>query len=469
MALSCNGMNKVETAAPRLPSLDAVLRSPAAAALTARFGRAAATEALRDTIAEHRAARRFGVGPAALLDIAADALTRRFTASQVAVFNLTGTVLHTNLGRAPLPPEAAAAAAAALAGATTLEFDRATGRRGERDDHIRPLLRALTGAEDATVVNNNAAALMLILNTLALRRDVPVSRGELIEIGGSFRIPDIMARAGARLVEVGTTNRTHAHDYRAAIGPRTALLMRVHQANYAIAGFTAAVPTAELAAIAHAAGLPMVDDLGSGSLIDLARFGLPHEPMPQESLAFGADLVCFSGDKLLGGPQAGIIVGRAALIARLNANPLKRALRLDKARLAALEAVLRLYQAPDRLAERLPALRLLVRDPDGIRATAERVAAALRRLLPDRDIAVEACRSQIGSGALPVDLLASFAVTVAGAGLEALAAAWRGLARPVLGRIGQHRLWLDCRCLEAADEADLLRQFADCASPVRTR
>jgi L-seryl-tRNA(Ser) seleniumtransferase len=461
-------MNQVETVAVRLPSLDAVLRTPEAAVLIARFGRSATTEALRETLAGHRAARRLSVGTVALIDTAADALSRRSAASQVTVFNLTGTVLHTNLGRAPLPPEAAAAAAAALAGATTLEFDRATGKRGERDDHIRPLLRALTGAEDATVVNNNAAALMLILNTLALRREVPVSRGELIEIGGSFRIPDIMARAGARLIEVGTTNRTHARDFRAAIGKRTALLMRVHQANYAIDGFTAAVPGAELAAIAHEAGLPMVDDLGSGSLVDLARHGLPHEPMPQESLAAGADLVCFSGDKLLGGPQAGIIVGRAALIARLNANPLKRALRLDKARLAALEAVLRLYQAPDLLAARLPALRLLTRDPDGIRATAERVAPVIRKLLPDRTIAVEACRSQIGSGALPVDLLPSFAVTIGGGGLEALAAAWRGLARPVLGRIAQHRMWLDCRCLEADDEAELLRQFSGYASPARS-
>jgi L-seryl-tRNA(Ser) seleniumtransferase len=458
-------MDKVETA--RLPSLDAVLRAPAAAALIARFGRIATTEALRETAAEHRAAGNVAVGAAGLLDAAADALARRFAASQVPVFNLTGTVLHTNLGRAPLPPEAAAAAAAALAGATTLEFDRTSGRRGERDDHIRPLLRRLTGAEDATVGNNNAAALMLILNTLALRQEVPVSRGELIEIGGSFRIPDIMARAGARLIEVGTTNRTHARDFRAAIGKRTALLMRVHQANYAIAGFTAAVPADELTAIAHEAGLPMVDDLGSGSLVDLARWGLPHEPMPQESLAAGADLVCFSGDKLLGGPQAGIIVGRAALIARLNANPLKRALRLDKARLAALEAVLRLYQAPDRLAERLPALRLLVRDSDDIRASAERVAPVLRDLLPDRTVAVAACRSQIGSGALPVDLLPSFAVTVAGGGLEALAATWRGLPRPVIGRIAQQRLWLDCRCLEAADEAELLRQFAGCATSGR--
>jgi L-seryl-tRNA(Ser) seleniumtransferase len=239
--------------------------------------------------------------------------------------------------------------------------------------------------------------------------------------------------------------------------------MRVHQANYAIAGFTAAVPIVELAALAHAAGLPMVEDLGSGSLIDLARWSLPHEPMPQESLRAGADLVSFSGDKLLGGPQAGLIVGSKALIARLNANPLKRALRLDKARLAALEAVLRLYQAPDLLEERLPTLRLLVRSPSDIRATAERVAAALRAVLPGRAVQVEPCRSQIGSGALPVDLLPSFAVTLAGPGLETLAASWRALPRPVVGRLAQHLLWLDCRCLERDDEAALIAQFAGCS------
>jgi L-seryl-tRNA(Ser) seleniumtransferase len=451
----------IEEAAPRrLPSLDAILRTPEAVVLVTRFGRSATVSALRDVLASRREARRFGDGAAEVLDEAADELARRFAASQVSVFNLTGTVLHTNLGRAPLPKEAADAAAAALAGATTLEFDRATGRRGERDDHIRPLLRALSGAEDATVVNNNAAAVLLILNTLALGREVPVSRGELIEIGGSFRLPDIMARAGARLVEVGTTNRTHARDFRAAIGAQTALVMRVHQANYAISGFTASVPPAELAGIAHESGLPLVEDLGSGSLVDLSEFGLPHEPMPQESLRSGADLVCFSGDKLLGGPQAGLIVGSKSLIARLNANPLKRALRLDKARLAALEAVLRLYQSPDLLAERLPVVRLLVRPIEAIKATAERVAAELQALLPAREVAVAACRSQIGSGALPVDLLPSWAVTVSGSGLEQLAASWRALPRPVIGRQAQGLLWLDCRCLEADDERALLDQFA---------
>jgi L-seryl-tRNA(Ser) seleniumtransferase len=447
-----------QSASP-LPSLDALLRTAEAELLVARFGRPAAAAALRSELASRRAARAFPAPPAAILDAAADALVRRFAASQRPVFNLTGTVLHTNLGRAPLPPEAAAAAAEALASATTLEFDLATGRRGERDEHVARLLREITGAEAATVVNNNAAAVLLILNTLALGREVPVSRGELIEIGGSFRIPEIMARAGVVLREVGTTNRTHARDFQAAIGPQTALLMRVHQANYAIAGFTAAVTAAELAAIAHAAGLPAIEDLGSGSLVDLAAWGLPHEPTPQESLAACVDVVSFSGDKLLGGPQAGLIAGRQELINRMNANPLKRALRLDKARLAALENVLLLYLDPERLAERLPTLRLLTRPAAEILAGAERMAAAMRPLCADRPVAVEPCRSQIGSGAMPVNLLMSYAVTIGGGNLEALAAWLRSLPRPVIGRLHEGRLWLDCRCLEAADEAAFVAQL----------
>ena len=436
-----------------LPSLDALLRAPETAVLLERFGRAALLDTLRRGLDARRAARRFHAPLAEILDEAADALGRRFAASQRPVFNLTGTVLHTNLGRAPLPPEAAAAAAAALAGATNLEYDLETGKRGERDDHISPLLRELTGAEAATVVNNNAAAVMLVLNTLALGKQVPVSRGELIEIGGAFRVPDIMSRSGAVLREVGTTNRTHPRDYRDAIGPETAALMRVHQANYAITGFTAAVSTADLAVLAHAAGLPLIEDLGSGSLIDLERWGLPHEPTPRESLLAGADVVTFSGDKLLGGPQAGLIVGRADLLRQINANPLKRALRLDKGRLAALEAVLRLYLDPDHLAERLPALRLLTRPESEIRATAERMLPALGAAFPEREVAVVACRSQIGSGAMPVDLLPSVALTLGGKGLEALAAALRRLPRPVIGRIHDDRLWLDCRCLEPGEEA----------------
>jgi L-seryl-tRNA(Ser) seleniumtransferase len=442
-----------------LPSVDALLRAPETAVLLSRFGRAAVTAALRAVLADRRAARAFGGPDGAVIDAAADLLAVRFARSQRPVFNMTGTVLHTNLGRSPLPPEAAEAAAEALRSATTLEFDLATGQRGERDSHVSGLLCELTGAEAATVVNNNAAAVMLVLNTLALGKEVPVSRGELIEIGGAFRVPDIMNRSGAVLREVGTTNRTHARDYREAIGPLTGALMRVHQANYAIMGFTARVPTADLAGIAREAGVPLIEDLGSGSLVDLERWGLPHEPTPGESLRAGADVVTFSGDKLLGGPQAGLIVGHKSVISLINRNPFKRALRLDKGRLAALEVVLRMYLDPDRLAHRVPALRLLTRPEADIRATAGRIGAVLAARWPERDVAVEACRSQIGSGALPVDLLPSAAVTIGGKALDSIVSSLRGLPRPVVGRVVRGRLVLDCRCLEAADEAAFIAQF----------
>ena len=448
----------VENASP-LPSIDALLRASETEVLLTRFGRTAVTAVLRDILAARRAARSFGATAAAIIDEAADHLAARFTASHRPVFNMTGTVLHTNLGRSPLPPQAAEAAADALRNATTLEFDLATGRRGERDDHVSSLLCQLTGAEAATVVNNNAAAVMLALNTLALGKEVLVSRGELIEIGGAFRVPDIISRSGATLKEVGTTNRTHKRDYADAIGPATAALMRVHQANYAIVGFTAMVPSETLSAIAHAAGIPMIEDLGSGSLVDLERWGLPHEATPRQSLRAGADVVTFSGDKLMGGPQAGLIVGKKTVITAINQNPLKRALRLDKARLAALQTVLQMYADPDRLAERLPALRLLTRPEADIRATAERISSGIAARWPDRDVATEACRSQIGSGALPVDLLPSFAVTIGGSALESLAKFLRGLPRPVIGRLARGRLILDCRCLEAADEAAFIAQL----------
>lgn len=448
----------VEHASP-LPSVDALLRAPETEGLLTCFGRTAVTATLRDILAARRAARGFGGAAVTIIDEAADCLAARFAASQRPVFNMTGTVLHTNLGRSPLPPEAAEAAAEALRSATTLEFDLATGRRGERDDHVSSLLCQLTGAEAATVVNNNAAAVLLALNTLALGKEVLVSRGELIEIGGAFRVPDIISRSGATLKEVGTTNRTHQRDYADAIGPTTAAIMRVHQANYAIVGFTAMVPTKTLSAIAHAAGVPLIEDLGSGSLVDLERWGLPHEPTPRQSLEAGADVVTFSGDKLMGGPQAGLIIGNKTVINALNKNPLKRALRIDKARLAALETVLRIYADPDRLAERLPALRLLTRPAADIRATAERIRPVMAARWADRDIATEACRSQIGSGAMPVDLLPSFAVTIGGTALDNLAKSLRALPRPVIGRVARGQLILDCRCLEAGDEAAFIAQL----------
>ncbi len=369
------------------------------------------------------------------------------------MFNLTGTVLHTNLGRAIQAESAVEAVASAMRAPVTLEYDLDDAGRGHRDRAIADLLCQITGAEDACIVNNNAAAVLLMLAATASGREVVVSRGELVEIGGAFRIPDVMRQAGCQLQEVGTTNRTHAKDYRQAVNDNTALLMKVHTSNYSIEGFTKAVDEAELAAIGRELDVPVVADLGSGSLVDLSQYGLPKEPMPQEMIAAGVSLVSFSGDKLLGGPQAGIIVGKRALIAQLQSHPLKRALRADKMTLAALEATLRLYQHPEALREKLPTLRLLTRPAEEIRRLAERLQPDLAAHYADFAVSVAACQSQIGSGSLPVDRLPSAALTFTphdgrGSWLEALAARWRALPCPVIGRIYDGRLWLDLRCLE---------------------
>ncbi|MBT3885940.1 MAG: L-seryl-tRNA(Sec) selenium transferase [Rhodospirillaceae bacterium] len=440
------------------------------AALTEIHGRAPVTEAVRAVIDESRAA--IGTdGEAALAGLEEGALTKRIgvrlelaaAPSLKPVFNLTGTVLHTNLGRAPLPVEAIAAMTE-VAGAANLEYDLGSGKRGDRDSHLEALLAELTGAEAATVVNNNAAAVLLTLNSLAMRKEVPVSRGELIEIGGAFRIPDIMSRAGAKLVEVGTTNRTHLKDYAEAVGPKTAALMKVHTSNYRVEGFTKSVSGKELSGLARQHDLPLIEDLGSGTLVDLAQFGLPHEPTAAETVAAGVDVVTFSGDKLLGGPQAGLIVGRRDLIERIKKNPMKRALRLDKVTIAALAAVLRLYRDPDRLAQRVPTLRLLARDEADIRAAAERMRGPVAAALGDGfEVSVIACQSQIGSGSQPVERLPSAAIAIQpagkrkGAGLSRLGNAFQKLPVPVVGRIHDDALLFDLRCLE--DEAGFLAQL----------
>ena len=450
----------------RLPAIDRLLRDPAFSSLLAQHGHSQVVAQLRQMLDEAREQIR---QCQTLPDWSHDwlhACEQRLTAGQRSalrpVFNLTGTVLHTNLGRAIQAESAVEAVASAMRAPVTLEYDLDDAGRGHRDRAIADLLCQITGAEDACIVNNNAAAVLLMLAATASGREVVVSRGELVEIGGAFRIPDVMRQAGCQLHEVGTTNRTHAKDYRQAVNDNTALLMKVHTSNYSIEGFTKAVDEAELAAIGRELDIPVVADLGSGSLVDLSQYGLPKEPMPQEMISAGVSLVSFSGDKLLGGPQAGIIVGKRALIARLQSHPLKRALRADKMTLAALEATLRLYQHPEVLTERLPTLRLLTRPAEEIRRLAERLLPDLAAHYADFAVSVAACQSQIGSGSLPVDRLPSAALTFTphdgrGSRLEALAARWRALPCPVIGRIYDGRLWLDLRCLE--DETRLMEML----------
>ena len=445
-----------------LPSVSTVLNTSAAVVLLERYGQKASTEAIRATIEGARTALLEGectVPTAERLAIESRArLEREDRSGSRPLFNLSGTVLHTNLGRAVLAEAAVEAAVAAMENPVALEFDLKAGKRGERDDHVRELLSDLTDAEDATVVNNNAAAVLLVLNTLANGREVVVSRGELIEIGGAFRMPEIMASAGARLVEVGTTNRTHEKDYRSALNERTGLILKVHTSNYRIQGFTAEVGSADLSTIAKEAGVPLAHDLGSGTLVDLAQFGLQAEPTARQAAAT-ADIVTFSGDKLLGGPQAGFIVGKRDLIQAINRNPMKRALRVDKIRLAAIEATLKLYRDPTRLAERLPTFRMLTRSQHEIEAQARRLLPHVAEALGD-DFAIQLCecQSQIGSGALPLETIASAGLAIAakrkGPELERLSAMLRELPRPLIGRIEKERLVLDLRCL--AEEGTFL-------------
>jgi L-seryl-tRNA(Ser) seleniumtransferase len=393
-----------------------------------------AVDAARAVLARAREEIQAGMEPGDLAVRLQDELAAARAPSLRRVLNATGVVMHTNLGRAPLAAEALARVTEAARGYSNLELDLARGERGSRQDHLAALLRRLTGAEAALVVNNNAAAVLLALAALAEGREVVVSRGELVEIGDGFRIPDVLARSGARLVEVGTTNRTRASDYERAIGPGTALVLRVHQSNFRLVGFTELPPIGEVAKVAHAHGLPLVDDLGSGALGDI-----PGEPSARESLAAGADLVCFSGDKLLGGPQAGIVAGRADLVEKLRRHPLQRAVRVDKLTLAALEGTLQLHlDAP----ARIPVLRMLGEDADVVRARAERLAELTGG-------SVEETVARVGGGALPLAELPSFACALD----ESLAGPLRCGEPPVVGIVRDGKLLLDCRTL-ADDELD---------------
>jgi L-seryl-tRNA(Ser) seleniumtransferase len=371
------------------------------------------------------------------------------------VVNATGVVLHTNLGRAPLARAAIDALTRAAGEPCALEIDLASGARGERDAVLVPLLQALTGAEAGLAVNNNAAALLLALDTLAHRREVVVSRGELIEIGGSFRLPEILSRSGAVLREVGTTNRTRVADYAEALSRRSGAILKVHPSNYRIGGFTAEATVAELAELARKHSVPLIEDLGSGALVDLSAYGLPHEPVVCESIRAGADLVTFSGDKLLGGPQAGLVVGRADLIESMRRNPLKRALRLGKLTLAALAATLDLYRRATDLRAVLPGLYYLTRPPDELERLAEEGVRLLRQALPPEfELAVAASQAEVGSGAQPTIALDSRCVVVKHATwpAERVAAFFRGASPPILGRVHHDRLLLDVRAVARAED-----------------
>lgn len=436
----------------RPPSVSRVLEQPQAKALVFQYGHALVAAAIRQVTEASRSSLD-GAGPAVLAERAGEVLLRGARSALRPLWNMTGTVLHTNLGRAVLSEGAIAAASAAMSRHVALEYDLAAGGRGERDSALNSLLNDLTGAEGSLLVNNNAAAVMLVLAGLAHGREVIVSRGELIEIGGAFRLPAIMEAAGVRLREVGTTNRTHLKDYAEAIGPETALILKVHPSNFRIEGFTKDVPAAQLAGLARQHGVLLVNDLGSGTLHDLAPLGLPGEPTVAEAVAEGSDLVTFSGDKLLGGPQAGFVIGRQVLIDRLKTHPMKRAMRLDKVRLAALEVTLREYQQ----GRENPTWAALRRPLADIAEAARRLVPQVAALLPSGyGVTLRDNAAQVGSGAAPTAALPSVALAITGRSLETLAAAFRELDEPVIGRIGDGALLLDLRCLLPEQERAFL-------------
>lgn len=460
----------------KIPAVDELLAAPAVRDLLAAHPRWAVLEAIREVLAERRRLILQGdasraealLTPEAIAAAVAEAAAAKAGPSFLRVINATGVVLHTNLGRAPLPAAALQAIQATAGGYANLELDLSTGERGSRQAHVEALLTALTGAEAALVVNNNAAAVLLAINTVADGKEIVVSRGELVEIGDSFRIPDVMVRAGGRLREVGTTNRTYLADYEAAIGPDTALLLRVHRSNFQILGFTAEVDLPELVALARRRNLLVMDDLGSGALLDLSLLGLRREPLAADAIRAGADLVTFSGDKLLGGPQAGILVGRRDLLARARKNPLARAVRIDKLSLAALSATLLLYREPERALREIPILRMLALPAAAIGERAERLARALGPAARGVAITVEDESSEVGGGALPLQALPTRVLALrpapGGASAAELEARLRRGRPPVLVRVKGDRVLLDLRTVEAEQEAALLQALGGALS-----
>ncbi|PHI41210.1 L-selenocysteinyl-tRNA(Sec) synthase [Actinobacillus succinogenes] len=447
----------------QLPSVNKLINAPQGQRLMIKFGHMAVVRVCRallrqsrEFIRENRQLPDFLLQDNAVFAEIERRLQQQTQVRIKSVHNLTGTVLHTNLGRALWAESAQQAALTAMHDNVALEYDLDAGKRGHRDNYISELIRQLTGAEAACVVNNNAAAVLLILAAFARGKEVVISRGELIEIGGAFRIPDIMAQAGCKLVEVGTTNRTHLQDYRNAINENTAFLMKVHSSNYQICGFTGEVSEQELAALGKEFGIPVISDLGSGALTDLSQYNLPKEPTVQEKLAQGVDLISFSGDKLLGGPQAGIIAGKKELILQLQSHPLKRVLRCDKVILAGLEATLRLYLQPEKLAEKLTSLYLLTQPIEQLQQQAVQLKTKLENMLKNEfSLQIEASSAQIGSGSQPMARIPSVAVTVAEKNsqkLTALLTRFKQLSSPIIARVENNKIWLDLRSLASFEK-----------------
>jgi L-seryl-tRNA(Ser) seleniumtransferase len=437
-----------------IPSVESLLQHPDLAGLLGRAPRPVIVQAVRDTLASVRDSMKKGGAATSPDELAARA--RALTEASLRpnlrpVINATGIILHTNLGRAPLPDAAVEAVLMAARGYTNLELDLATGSRGSRGAHLAPLLMELLGAPAAIAVNNNAAAMLLALNTLASGREAVVSRGELVEIGGSFRIPEILERAGATLREVGTTNKTRLRDYERAIGPKTGVVLRVHPSNFAVVGFAERVEREDLVALARKKKVPLLEDVGSGALVDLRHFGLPEEPLLKDALRDGVPLACASGDKLLGGPQAGILAGTRKLVDACRTNPMARALRLDKLTIAALEATLRLYRDPEAIGSAIPTLRMIAEPASTVRTRARRLMAALGADRASRARAeVVPCTAEVGGGSMPLARIPSFAVALSAPGgtIGDLARTLRLGAEPVLGRIESGRLLLDLRTVD---------------------